>query len=275
MGIYINKTNTDKILRKIINNMNSANYYGIYSNKCFDADGTNIPIVKPAVFSNLVRQYAQLAKQAKMNWKGVVDLFYKNELLPFAHLSRNPLHFKFLYHGSDQKFESGAIRVSNPYDNSMKNGHADGYGLYLTTDLNTALKYGNYIYVYIWNISHLSLRKLSQSKNTLSKAFYINLFMQLNDDDEFLSNYGDVDYEGLDTVIQYALDDLVDDDVNNINSIINAGGDANIVTKCLIKNGYGYTINPKNKDQIIVYDSELLTPFERILDTHLGNPIQI
>lgn len=275
MGIYINKTNTDKLLRKIINNHFNNDRYGIYSNQCFDdLEGNSITIVSPAKFNNLLRGYCQAVQQNKMQWKQLVDAFYQNELLPFAHVKRSPNGLKILYHGSETQFDPNAIQVSNPYDNSMKNGHADGYGIYLTTDINTALRYGHYIYLYLWNPNRLKVRKISEVRNTLPRDFYHELFIKLNDEDEFLSNYGDIDYEGLDTVMSYAMENLDDNDVDNINSIINAGGSADTVIQYLAKYGYGYTVNKQFNDQIIVYNKDLIIPYNRLFNSQLGNPVQ-
>lgn len=275
MGTFINKTNTDHLLRKLVKGNFVNNRYGIYSNQCFDnLDNESIPIIKPTDFTLLVQRYVQMAQQQKMNWKKFTDTFYKNELLPFAHIKRNTLGLRFLYHGSDNKFDPNGIRVSNPYDNSMKNGHADGYGIYLTTDINTALRYGSYLYIYVWNPNKVQVRKLSQTRNTLPREFYNELLVELNNEDEYLSNYGDIEYEGFDTVMGYAMQDLDDNDVDNINSIINAGGNADTVVKYLTKYGYGYTVNKRFNDQIIIYNKNLITPYTSFFSSQLGNPIQ-
>ena len=48
------------------------------------------------------------------------------------------------------------------------------------------------------------------------------------------------------------MDNLDDNDVDNSNSIINAGGSADTVIQYLAKYGYGYTVNKQFNDQIIV-----------------------
>lgn len=51
MGTFINKTNTDHLLRKLVKGNFANNMYGIYSNQCFDnLDNQSIAIVKPVDF---------------------------------------------------------------------------------------------------------------------------------------------------------------------------------------------------------------------------------
>ena len=70
------------------------------------------------------------------------------------------------------------------------------------------------------------------------------------------------------------MENLDDNDVDNINSIINAGGSADTVVQYLAKYGYGYTVNKQFNDQIIVYNKDLIIPYNRLFNSQLGNPVQ-
>lgn len=182
--------------------------------------------------------------------------------------------YQLLFHGSNKLFDPANIKPSNPYDNSMIHGHADGYGIYLTTNLDTALAYGQYVYIYVFNINHQDVHALSQTERNLSNQLYRDLLIKLNQDDEFLSSYGDVNWDGINNVLNTAMNDLDDNDVDNINSMIHAGANPDVIVNALHQAHFSYTKNLENDDQIIIYDKKLITPWN-VIDNKLTNPIKI
>lgn len=166
-------------------------------------------------------------------------------------------NLKVVYHGSTAHFTEFSLKYLGT------NGTAEGYGFYFTDKKNIAEAYshgteaqrhqgadGKLFEVY------LDIKKpLSDTEVTMSRAqfkkFLIELNKQVDEDGEpldILSNYGDVEWEGLGNVINSVMEveyDGSDSDVNMIHSIINACGDARTVFDVLRKTtGYdGIIVN--------------------------------
>ena len=166
---------------------------------------------------------------------------------------------KVVYHGSPADFNTFSLKYLGT------NGTNEGYGFYFTDDKEIAESYskgteaqrhqgadGKLFEVY------LDIKKpLSDTEVTMRRSEFRKFLMEMNkqvDEDgeplDFLSNYGDVSWEGLQSVINSAMEveyDGSDSDVNMIHSIINGCGNMEMVFNVLRKTT-GY-------DGIIVKDA--------------------
>ena len=165
-------------------------------------------------------------------------------------------NLKVVYHGSPADFNTFSL------DYLGTNGTAEGYGFYFTDKKSIADRYskghegqqngesGKLFEVY------LDIKKpLSDTEVTMTRAQFKKFLTELNnhvDEDgerlDVLSNYGDVEWEGLNKVLNYAMEveyDGSDSDVNLVHSIINGCGDMKTVFDVLRKTtGYdGIIVN--------------------------------
>ncbi|MFH2060068.1 MAG: hypothetical protein ABIJ59_14355 [Pseudomonadota bacterium] len=127
-----------------------------------------------------------------------------------------------VYHGSPEKFNVFS------YENVGAQGTTEGYGFYFTPDKNIAKGYAEKrgegklfeIYLKIENPA-------SNEKRTISKADLKKILKELhnNDPDFALSNYGDIDYYGLNQVLNEAvnLENNAESDTEIIGSLVNGG----------------------------------------------------
>lgn len=163
-------------------------------------------------------------------------------------------NLKVVYHGSPAEFYTFSLEYLGT------NGTNEGYGFYFTDSKHIADGYsqrgqnpGKLFEVY------LDIKKpLSDTKITMSRAQFKKFLTELNkqvDGDgerlDILSNYGDVEWEGLNNVLNYAMEleyDGNDTDVDIVHSIINSCGNMEVVFDVLRKvTGY---------DGIIVKEAE-------------------
>ena len=166
-------------------------------------------------------------------------------------------NLKVVYHGSPSDFNEFSLEYLGT------NGTAEGYGFYFTDKKSIADIYtkglegqrsqdvnGKLFEVY------LDIKKpLSDTEVTMTRAqfkkFLTTLNKQVDADGEpldILSNYGDVEWEGLNKVLNYAMEieyDGSDSDVNLVHSIINGSGNMKVVFDVLRKTvGYdGIIVN--------------------------------
>lgn len=152
-------------------------------------------------------------------------------------------NLKVVYHGSPADFNTFSL------DYLGTNGTAEGYGFYFTDRKNVAEGYANSYEVEgggagkLFEV-YLNIKKpLSDSKLTITKAQFKKFLTKLNgyvdsngDRLDVLSNYGDVEWEGLNAVLNTALEteyDYCDSDVDLIQSIINGCRDMKAVFNVL------------------------------------------
>jgi len=125
-----------------------------------------------------------------------------------------------VYHGSKADFDT----FSHEFIGS--NGTMEGKGFYFTDKRSIANNYGNNgkVYEVFLNIKDsLSYDSVTLNKQKLSK--FIKYIDPKGDD--FLSNYGDVDYEGYQKVMNQAVKSLLDgseSDVDMLHDILNSSG---------------------------------------------------
>lgn len=130
-------------------------------------------------------------------------------------------NLKVLYHGTPNEFTKFS------YDFIGSNGTALGKGFYLTDNIDIAEGYttrdgkqGQVMKLYANITKPMSLEEKTISKTDFKK------FIEAVDkktDNQFLSDYGDIDYEGYDNVLNTALDsyDYSDNDVDLIHDVLN------------------------------------------------------
>ncbi|MFZ7255816.1 hypothetical protein [Avibacterium avium] len=123
------------------------------------------------------------------------------------------------------------------YDKIGQQGTADGQGFYFTDDVDYAKRYqqgnGKVINAYL-NLEN----KLDPNSLTFTKKEVKSLLKHLDPTgQDVLSNYGDVDYEGYNNVLNEAAELLLDldNDVEVIGDIINSGNDIDKVYNALSK----------------------------------------
>ena len=153
-------------------------------------------------------------------------------------------NLKVVYHGSPADFNTFSL------DYLGTNGTAEGYGFYFTDKKSIAENYsrghegqqnqegGRLFEVYLDIKNPLSDTEVTMSRAQFRK-FLTTLNKQVDADGEpldVLSNYGDVAWEGLNKVLNYAMEieyDGSDSDVNLVHSIINGCGNMETVLRVL------------------------------------------
>lgn len=137
-----------------------------------------------------------------------------------------------LYHGSKNKFE----RFS--YNCIRENGTSEGIGFYLTNNKNIAERYGANGYLYEFEI--LEGKELSSEEITLTDSELRKLLLALDKKEQILSNWGDINWEGVETVLAMAIENLKDDtdDIELISGLCNIGGFETVLTALYEELGY-------------------------------------
>lgn len=145
-----------------------------------------------------------------------------------------------VYHGSPNKFEEFC------YKRIGTNGTMEGFGFYFTDKKEVAKRYAGEGYLYEVDLKG---KELSGNRLTITESEYVKLIKILDEEDDFLSNYGDKDWEGFDSVLRVAIEcDYEDcpDDATLIGGIINAYGSKEEVLKVVYSElGYGYIKDQK------------------------------
>ena len=124
-----------------------------------------------------------------------------------------------LYHGSKSKFEKFDLKKIGSL-----NGTSEGKGFYFTNNKQIASGYAENGFLYTINFK--GKKSLSNDKKKLTRKQYEKLILELDQKGEYLSNFGEKEYEGLENVLAYAMEDYnnCDDDSELLGSIINAYG---------------------------------------------------
>lgn len=139
-----------------------------------------------------------------------------------------------VYHGSPYRFKLF------DYNKMRTNGTTEGVGFYFTDNRRIAEAYAQGAYVY--TASFNGKKSLSDTRLTIDRIKFREYLIALHDAHEFLSNWGEVDYEGLDAVLCRALDGEYNgsnNDVELISGVVNAYGGAEIpLTLCRDILGY-------------------------------------
>jgi hypothetical protein len=125
-----------------------------------------------------------------------------------------------VFHGSQQLFDTF------DYSKIGLNGTSEGKGFYFTDSINIANGYGENGYLYA--VEFNGKKSLSSDKKTITRQQLKKYLLALDEKTEYLSNWGDKDYEGLEKVLNEAVRgeyEQSDNDVDIISGISNACGD--------------------------------------------------
>lgn len=146
-----------------------------------------------------------------------------------------------VYHGSNAKFNSFSYKYLGTQ------GRSEGVGFYFTDDKNAAESYGKYLYS-----CYLSIKKpLRTNAKNFTRATINNIIKQvitlqqskqgISKQDGYLSNFGDIQYEGMAKIMKDAVDSLVGDKTASDlqGSLVGAGVDPEVVNTA-IYNATGY-----------------------------------
>jgi len=128
-----------------------------------------------------------------------------------------------VYHGSKHKFEEFS------YSAIGQNGTSGGQGFYFTDDPKTANYYGQDGYIY--EVDFHGAKALSNERLTISKQDFRSILKNIHKRTGYLENWGDIEFEGEDTVLKRAVDNEYYDgpganDADLLGSIINSSGDS-------------------------------------------------
>ena len=125
-----------------------------------------------------------------------------------------------VFHGSQQLFDTF------DYSKIGLNGTSEGKGFYFTDSINIASGYGENGYLYA--VEFNGKKSLSSDKKTITRQQLKKYLLALDEKTEYLSNWGDKDYEGLEKVLNKAVCgeyEQSDNDVDIISGISTACGD--------------------------------------------------
>jgi len=141
---------------------------------------------------------------------------------------------KIMYHGSNSKFDTFN------YEHLGNKGRSEGAGFYFTDDEDIAKGYGNIVYkAYLKIEKPLDTNYKNFSRAVIQKIIkkIVELEQQEGIDPQsgFLSNFGDIDYEGFNSVLNQAVNNHVDEEnaTDFQGSLIGAGVDPLIVNKSI------------------------------------------
>lgn len=141
-----------------------------------------------------------------------------------------------VYHGTENEFNEFKSEYMG------QTGTALGQGFYFTSNEDDAHGFGNIVKAFYLNIRKpLSLDELTLTPNEILNLIDAIDKAQCENDPEFgygiLSDFGDVDYEGRNTVLRNATQMLLEEenDVELVGGLINASGDYDLVVNVLRK----------------------------------------
>jgi len=143
---------------------------------------------------------------------------------------------KILYHGSKGKFDTFN------YKNLGVQGRSEGAGFYFTDKEDVAKGYGDQLYkVYLRIKKPLDTNDPNFNRNVIKKIIKKIVDLQkkdgIDEGDGFLSNFGDISFEGMNSVIEAAVDAHVDEDsaTDLQGSLIGAGVNPQIVNNAIFE----------------------------------------
>lgn len=124
-----------------------------------------------------------------------------------------------VYHGSPAQFEQF------DYSKMGTQGTQEGKGFYFTDTPRIAKGYaqGGFLYSVNWK----GIKPLSSENLTITRNEFKEYLIELDKQTDYLSNWGDVEYEGLSKVLESALSGeyrYAENDVDLICGVANASG---------------------------------------------------
>lgn len=147
-----------------------------------------------------------------------------------------------VYHGSPNKFDKF------DYARIRTNGTSEGIGFYFTDNRKIAAGYGNNGYLYTVRLN--GSKVLSDNEMTLTIEEVRKIVIKLHELNDYLSNYGDISFEGYEYLLNMALDSLYnycDTDTEILGSLYNECGESEAVPALFHELlGYDYIVsNPE------------------------------
>ena len=143
-----------------------------------------------------------------------------------------------IYHGSKSNFKEFDLNMIRT------NATTEGVGFYCTDNKSIAERYAQG--GYLLEFEYCGKKTLSSEKVTLTKDEMLKYILAINVETDFLSNYGDVEYEGYSKVLRRAINSFCEysrDDVEFVSEICNTCGDFEMPLNVLYKTlGYDSAI---------------------------------
>lgn len=159
-------------------------------------------------------------------FNGIVSVYDKKknekiriQLKSLNRLSEKGEKYMKVYHGSPARFEKF------DYSKIGTNGTSEGKGFYFTDSKRIAEGYGQDGYLYTVNFK--GKKSLSSDALTITREELKKFLIELDKETDYLSNWGDVSFDGLEKVLDEAIRgeyDTSDNDVDLISGIANASG---------------------------------------------------
>ena len=144
-----------------------------------------------------------------------------------------------LYHGSSNMFNSF------DYSKIRTNGTSEGLGFYFTDSKEIAEGYGENGYLYTIKLN--ANKSLSDNEKTISKNDLRHYIIKLQNYTDYLSNFGDVNYDGYKNVLNTAVNDTYDDcdtDTEIMGNIYNSCGEnEDVITLFYTLLGYDHILS--------------------------------
>lgn len=125
----------------------------------------------------------------------------------------------YIYHGTKNVFEKFG------FSKIRENATQEGVGFYCTDNREIAERYGHNGYVNTYKF--IGQKHLSSDEVTLTEDMLREYLLVLHEEGSYLDNYGDVDWEGISSVLNSAVNSILDyatDDVEIVSGICNAYG---------------------------------------------------
>jgi ADP-Ribosyltransferase in polyvalent proteins len=135
-----------------------------------------------------------------------------------------------VYHGSKELFEVF------DYSKIGTNGTMEGKGFYFTDSIGVASGYGDNGYLY--TVEFNGKKSLDSEKKTITRQQLKKYLLVLHEETDYLSNWGEVGYEGLEKVLNEAVRgeyEQSDNDVDIISGIANASGNMEVSLSLVYK----------------------------------------
>lgn len=133
-----------------------------------------------------------------------------------------------VYHGSKNNFELF------DYSKIRTNGTTEGVGFYCTDNFSIAKHYS--FEGYIMEYEYIGKKTLDSKKVSLTRNELEKYILKLNEECEFLSNFGDIEWEGFDKVLNGAIDDIMEfseDDIDIVSELCTICGEFELPLKVL------------------------------------------
>lgn len=180
-----------------------------------------------------------------------------------------------VYHGSSAKFDTFRL------DYMGSNATDYGQGIYFSKDKEIALQYAQDGYLYTCEIP--LIKPLSSNSITMTPADVEKLIKSIDETTDFLTNYGDVKYDGYSMVMQRAVTNLMEDnktDIELIDSMCNSSGEYEEILKAVNTTlGYDHSVQivQESEEVYVVLNPDTITiaKVESELDVQVEEPAEV